>query len=396
MNRTGSDSLSSSGACDANLKQEFMKTYYPLLSTTCNQCHVTGGPGNGQFADASTDLAYSQFMAKGYVKIDQVATAAHYFPASKIPTNTATISGFSGEWLASYGDYMSCLSAGSPSGPSAPGSPTFKPLSTVQRSAMTLVPATPPVPPAAIAIGTPYGAATGAGAYQTLTWDLEADAMAPNLGLYKATASIQVRPYYLKASATTGTLTGFQFTNPRLALKTGNTTEFYTVTGLHVGIDGVVPSDMTTFNLVSGVVNATGPLALAATSTSSIEYFTANVNNKFDLRFDNFAIYTGAPLPPGPPAPPPPLPPAGVKITYAVLSGTGAQAIFTNSCVGCHNPGNLKGNFNISTYATALVDADLILNRMQSVVNPMPPGGLLPLLQVDLVQQWINNGKPQN
>jgi mono/diheme cytochrome c family protein len=85
------------------------------------------------------------------------------------------------------------------------------------------------------------------------------------------------------------------------------------------------------------------------------------------------------------------------------------QPLFEQACSACH--GNL-GGWDASSYETVVnsgdnapvvVDGDpdgsLLLQRMegtQSTGGIMPPTGLLPQAQVDLVRQWIEAGAPDN
>lgn len=381
MQRSGSGDFASAAACEGALKISFSKTYYPLLSTTCNQCHVTGGPGNGQFADPNMDLAYPQFMAKGYLKINQVAKGSHYFPASAIPTNTSTIDGFTPDWLAAYGNYMSCMTSGGAGGGAGAGGQALQTIA--KKGPANIIPATAP--------------ANGVATYVTITWDLETESMAPSIGLYKATMSLDVRPYYRN-----GAVTGFEFRNPLLKLKAGNTTQFYAATGLNIGINGTM-ADITTFDAVSGIASTAAGTNLAPGSTAFYEFAGASANTTFDLRFDAFSVSTTAGTGGGT---------GGTggggagtvtgTVTFTSLTtGTAKGAVFANSCVSCHNAGNARGNLNLTNYAMAAASADLILNRMKSTTNPMPPGGLLPEPNPkvddprDVIQQWISTGKPQ-
>ena len=137
-------------------------------------------------------------------------------------------------------------------------------------------------------------------------------------------------------------------------------------------------------------VSTTTATELAPGSTAFVAMTGVSTMNKFDLRFDEFrntvtATPTPAPTPGGPEV-----------ITYAVLTGTGTNAVFAQSCIGCHRTGSAAGNLNLQDYTSAKNAAATILSRMKNAASPMPTTGLLPAAKADIIQQWINNGTPQN
>jgi len=83
--------------------------------------------------------------------------------------------------------------------------------------------------------------------------------------------------------------------------------------------------------------------------------------------------------------------------TYSVA----VKAIMSNKCVGCHNPSNLGGNIDLSTYNAVKVTA---LNGKlygsvahQSGYSPMPKNSSkLPDCEIRQIQKWINAGSPNN
>ncbi|MCB9025621.1 MAG: hypothetical protein H6625_04845 [Bdellovibrionaceae bacterium] len=56
----GAGSLGSAN-CSPYLKAAFDSTVYSFAVTNCNNCHATGGPGKGKFADADSSLAWNDF-----------------------------------------------------------------------------------------------------------------------------------------------------------------------------------------------------------------------------------------------------------------------------------------------------------------------------------------------
>lgn len=70
--------------------------------------------------------------------------------------------------------------------------------------------------------------------------------------------------------------------------------------------------------------------------------------------------------------------------------------LFNTKCVGCHNPGNISGNTDLSTYAG--VKAAVNANRLVAAVertgaNFMPRNGSrLSTEEINAMKQWIANG----
>jgi hypothetical protein len=69
-----------------------------------------------------------------------------------------------------------------------------------------------------------------------------------------------------------------------------------------------------------------------------------------------------------------------------------------NYCVGCHEPGNASGGYDLSTYAQVSANADIVLSSLYGTsVQLMPQGG--PALADSLIQQfscWKCQGKLDN
>lgn len=84
------------------------------------------------------------------------------------------------------------------------------------------------------------------------------------------------------------------------------------------------------------------------------------------------------------------------KFTYAAI----IQPIITNQCVGCHKPGSLGGNIDLSTYSLVKVQVDngkLLGSVTQSVgYSAMPKGSKLSDCQIIQIKNWISAGAPNN
>jgi len=84
------------------------------------------------------------------------------------------------------------------------------------------------------------------------------------------------------------------------------------------------------------------------------------------------------------------------KFTYAAI----IQPIITNQCVGCHKPGSLGGNIDLSSYSLVKVQADngKLLGSVTHAVgySPMPQGSKLSDCQITQIKNWISAGALNN
>ena len=74
--------------------------------------------------------------------------------------------------------------------------------------------------------------------------------------------------------------------------------------------------------------------------------------------------------------------------------------IMQSSCVSCHSSPPVNGApFALINFNQVSQHAESILNRMSlqnGAPGAMPPSGRLPQSTIDMVEEWIDNGKPQN
>ncbi len=84
------------------------------------------------------------------------------------------------------------------------------------------------------------------------------------------------------------------------------------------------------------------------------------------------------------------------KFTYAAI----VQPIIANQCVGCHKPGSLSGNIDLSTYSlvTVQVNNGKLLGSISHSVgySPMPQGTKLSDCQISQIKSWIDAGALNN
>ena len=76
------------------------------------------------------------------------------------------------------------------------------------------------------------------------------------------------------------------------------------------------------------------------------------------------------------------------------------KPIMESSCISCHASPPVNGApFALVTFEQVSQRANRILSTMSAqsgAPGAMPPSGRLPQATIDLVQQWISNGKPEN
>jgi hypothetical protein len=84
------------------------------------------------------------------------------------------------------------------------------------------------------------------------------------------------------------------------------------------------------------------------------------------------------------------------QFTYAII----IQPIVSGNCVGCHKPGTLNGDVDLSTYNAVKVQVDNgnFLGTISHVSGflPMPPGGKLSDCEITQITNWINAGALNN
>jgi len=84
------------------------------------------------------------------------------------------------------------------------------------------------------------------------------------------------------------------------------------------------------------------------------------------------------------------------KFTYAAI----IQPIINNQCVGCHKPGSLSGNVDLSTYSGVNVQASngKLVGSVSHTVGyaAMPKGGKLSDCQIIQIKNWVDAGALNN
>ena len=76
------------------------------------------------------------------------------------------------------------------------------------------------------------------------------------------------------------------------------------------------------------------------------------------------------------------------------------KAIIDGSCIGCHdNPPRNGAPFSLVSFGQVSQRANAILNamsRQNGAAGAMPPAGRLPQNTINQIEEWIDNGSPEN
>jgi len=84
------------------------------------------------------------------------------------------------------------------------------------------------------------------------------------------------------------------------------------------------------------------------------------------------------------------------KFTYAAI----IQPLVSTQCVGCHKPGSLGGNIDLSSYS--LIKTQVNNGKFLGTIthaagySPMPQGSKLSDCQINQITSWINAGAANN
>lgn len=348
--------------CDAQLMQTYSTTYFPLLSTNCNRCHSD--------SQGSTDLAtsYQTFMQKGATLINYQATHPHSDNGIDLTTQIAAIQP---TWTTANSSYMTCLA----STPVDPGG------SNGSAQSLKLVSKVIPNITNTIAKN---------GTFVSVQWDVSTeDAAASQNGQFNAIFTVDVR-YSLQS----GVPVGLEFKNPRMHLKATGTA--ITLDGLNLYLDGVYQDRVTTWLSLSGVsVGSTTDVSLAPGTANALAYYPqVSAGTMVSFEFENIGLVgattttTTTTMPAGGGS--------GTAVTFTQLISTDPTlGVLKNSCLSCHSGPTPASGVDLSNYTVAVSKASDIQSRMNNAGSPMPPSGLVPQAERDVVNRWISGGTPQ-
>ena len=88
-----------------------------------------------------------------------------------------------------------------------------------------------------------------------------------------------------------------------------------------------------------------------------------------------------------------------LEVTGVTYENT-VKAIIDGSCIGCHdNPPRNGAPFSLVNFGQVSQRANAILNamsRQNGAAGAMPPAGRLPQNTINQIEEWIDNGSPEN
>lgn len=81
-----------------------------------------------------------------------------------------------------------------------------------------------------------------------------------------------------------------------------------------------------------------------------------------------------------------------------VLYNPDVTNIMFNSCITCHSGPAASASTDLSNYQNVrfYTESGNLINRINDQTNPMPPSGLLPARQRQIIAKWVTDGFPEN
>lgn len=85
-------------------------------------------------------------------------------------------------------------------------------------------------------------------------------------------------------------------------------------------------------------------------------------------------------------------------IQRTILYDPDVQTIMFNNCVTCHGGPAPNAGVDLTTYDNVrfYTESGNLNQRMNDAASPMPPSGLLPAEQRQIIAKWIEDGFPEN
>lgn len=350
-----SSELSSFEACNLILKDQFIAGYHNFLQTNCNNCHSSGGTGNGAFADSNVDTAFDAFLVRGNTLVGDRAKDPNHQPPYSGAQHTAEVDDMDTTWDAAKVQVDQCvINSGGSNGPTDIDD--------------GIIPTGPRPTQGTV---TTYIKLTGANPDgQNITWDLGDEIATSGVSFPGAQLSVRVT-----AITTVNGEKSYSISQPRL--RAGD--QALQIDFIEFIINNEVVEDATSYHGISRKVaaNQTEDLAGGAALFA------------YDLRnTDSIAISIGVleAINFNPP-------------TFAELIAP--NGVFGQHCLSCHDAATARGGLDMSTrdgilqqlmVAPYSPNSSEIFKRMNDVQRPMPQAGILPAAELLQVQQWIENG----
>lgn len=338
-------------SCEDALLNVYKNTYHPFLVKNCNSCHIPGGSGSGAFAVDDAATSYPIFSSKGAPLIDTQSTGGHKPPYTG-SHQQSTIAEISAYWSKAKTSYQECVTNS--------GGTTDTTYLTKSKPLIV--------------------ASDLADTFVAMEWDLE------TLGTPKVPLIAKIE---IRKSALYGSVIGYEFRNPSLRLKDNAKTP-YLVQGLSLAINGKLQTEITTYRYITATINTKADINIAPNLGYAQAIMSVAKDDGIALEFSVLKSTTGKIVAAPTPTPTPSPTPIG-RVTYLDLITPGG--VILNRCNVCHSSAK-NTSLDLFAYQTAKAGADKIKARINDPTNPMPPKGLLPQNERDILEAWINGGTP--
>jgi hypothetical protein len=365
--------------CLAVAQRAFSETYYPHLRSQCSQCHGLGGAGISWFANQDQNSAFDAFMSTSRAKINTVMVYAGHPGPNNGPNQEGWVAAQSAQWKNIDKQVDDCINGSAVN--------TVSKNNSVQDVAIT------------------DNNDSNKRPWRTLEFDLFSDmANAQQNGAVQ----MVVRVRYRESGANTGTVAapvygsdiGYEFSRPTARIRAGAPAGTqYVIEKISIFRNGVRMPTASGFEAINDVVVSatTDTVLLESSTTVGVVSPKDLANDVFSLRFaeirDGNGRSVGGPgTGPGPGGPSVP-----ARITFVELSTAANQyGYFARSCNGCHSGASPAGGLNMTNFAASSLAAASIRSRVNNPLRPMPPAGLLPQFERDVISRWVDIGAPQN
>lgn len=365
--------------CDGPLLEAF-RPYHQVLTQKCNSCHVSGGQGNGRFADGNEIIAYNTFKLKGENLVYQFATSASHRAPYSGPDNVALLTTPRASWNGALPAYQTCLaSLGSGGGDVGGGGGDGGGGGGATSYAQPMIQTTAKALPAAAAINT------------SMVWNLATEVADTTKAQAGATITVTVNAIDLGGG-------NFVYYISAPTIRGANSGSLY-VKNLGVYLNSVflLPPSGATFQYVNRYIPQAGTRNLAPNGGSMVIAMPTLANNQIALAFERFeqATVDGQPYNFNPPT------------HTRLISTTDPQRVFQAKCMPCHSGANPTAGFNITNYFGLLgayiipfaPSSSYVLERMVLGQMPPPNNGLQVApatpAEIESVRQWILDGAPR-
>jgi hypothetical protein len=364
--------------CLSTAQRAFSETYYPHLRSQCSQCHGLGGAGTSWFANQDQSAAFDAFMNTGREKINTMMVFAGHPGPNNGPNQEGWVAAQSAQWKTIDKQVDDCVNGAAVT--------TVAKNTSVQDVAIT------------------EAADSNKRPWKTLEFDLFTDlANAQQNGAVQMVVRIRYRESGLNtgtpAAPVYGSDIGYEFSRPTGRIRAGAPAGTqYAIDKISILRNGVKMATASGFEAIDDVLvnTTTDTVLLESATTVGVVSPKDPANDVFSLRFAEIRDANGRTVGgPGGGGPTGPAVPA--RVTFVELSTAANQyGYFARSCNGCHSGANPSGGLNMTNFNASSLAAASIRSRVNSQTRPMPPGGLLPQFERDVISRWADIGAPQN